>query len=75
MLFCKYKNSLGEPRKGVHAIRIGDIAVIDVLFTLIVAWLVTKLTSINYSLIAGTLFILGAIMHMLFCIREDPVKI
>ena len=35
--FCKYKDSLGKPKKGLHSYRVFDIAVIDVLFTLILA--------------------------------------
>ena len=37
MSLCKYANALGEPGKGVHSIRVFNIAVVDVLFTIILA--------------------------------------
>ena len=37
MSLCKYANALGEPDKGVHSIRIFNIAVVDVLLTIILA--------------------------------------
>ena len=30
--FCKYKDSLGKPKKGLHSYRVFDISVLDVLF-------------------------------------------
>jgi len=44
---CKYKNALGEPRKGIH--------------------------SFLYTAIC--LFILGIILHRLFCVRTTVDKI
>ena len=33
--FCKYKDVLGEPKKGLHSYRVFDIAVMDVLLTFV----------------------------------------
>ena len=35
--FCKYKDSLGKPKKGLHSYRVFDISVLDVLFTFLLA--------------------------------------
>jgi len=36
-MFCKYKNILGEPNKGVHSYKILNIAVVDVVLIFIYA--------------------------------------
>jgi len=38
--FCKYKDSLGIPKKGLHSYRVYDIAIMDVLFTFLLAKLI-----------------------------------
>ena len=40
---CKYKNMFGKPGEGVHSIRLFDIAIIDVAFTFLFAYLLKKL--------------------------------
>ena len=35
--FCKYKDILGEPKKGLHSYRVFDIAVVDILLTFVLA--------------------------------------
>ena len=35
--FCKYKDFFGKPNAGLHSIRYLNIAIIDVLFTIILA--------------------------------------
>lgn len=42
---CQYKNMLGEPRKGVHSIRIFDFAIVDILLTVILAVIITAFIS------------------------------
>ena len=66
---CKYKNMFGAPGTGVHAYRIFDIAIVDVSLTVIVGIIISKIfrISVVYPLVG--LFLLGIVMHRLFCVR------
>ena len=82
---CKYANALGEPGKGVHSIRIFNIAIVDVLSTIVLALLFAiffkyaiKLEATFLSIFIITslsLFILGIILHRLFCVRTTIDKL
>ncbi len=75
MDLCKYAKSLGELGKGVHSYRIYNIAYIDVLATIIGAYILSVVlhTPFLYTLIC--LFILGIILHRLFCVRTTIDKL
>lgn len=68
-MFCQYKNIFGEPNKGIHAIRVADFAVVDILLTILASIFIKWIfkVSLIYSLIA--LFLLSIVMHRLFCVR------
>lgn len=71
MDFCKYKNILGEPKKGVHSIRIFNIAIVDVIATFLVAWLFSwffNLRVIGTIIITLILIVASIPIHKLFCV-------
>jgi hypothetical protein len=74
---CQYKNIFGELGKGAHSYRIFDIAIVDVLFTVIAAYLIHLyiLPQYNTIYILFILFLLGIILHRLFCVRTTVDKI
>ncbi len=63
------KNIFGEPRKGVHKYRIADIAIVDVVGTIVVAWLISHFMQYNFWKTLTVLFLLGIILHRLFNVR------
>ena len=74
-MFCKYKNIFGKVNKGIHSIRICDIAIIDVLFTIIGAYLIHLLIpKYPFSWILLILFGLGIMLHRFFCVRTTVDK-
>jgi hypothetical protein len=75
MDLCTYSKSLGEVGKGIHSYRIFDIAYIDVLATILGAYILSFLlkTPFVYTLIV--LFILGIVLHRLFCVRTAIDKL
>jgi len=75
MNLCKYKNLLGEPGKGIHSYRFMNIAVMDVIMTLIGALVISYLTKVSFLFIALCLFVLGIILHRLFCVRTTVDKL
>ena len=74
-MLCQYKDVLGKPGKGIHSYRIFNIAIIDVLFTIIGAYIIYLfLPKINYFVILILLFLLGVILHKIFCVRTTIDK-
>jgi len=74
---CNYKDMFGRPGEGIHAYRILDISVIDIITTLIGAFLLSRIFPFQNALIGITilLFSLGVIMHRIFCVRTTVDKI
>ena len=76
MFFCKYKNIFGEVGKGIHSLRLFNIAIVDVVLTIIGAciihFFIPKYSF--YNIILG-LFVLGIIFHRIFCVRTTIDKI
>jgi len=73
--FCKYKNSLGIPGKGVHKHILG-VAYIDVISTIIGGIIISYIfpkTNIWYILLI--LFLLGIFLHRLFCVKTTVDKL
>ena len=66
---CKYKNIFGEPKKGIHSYRIFNIAIIDVILTIIFGIVISYYTKIKKIYCIIFLFILGIIFHYLFCVN------
>jgi fatty acid desaturase len=75
MSLCKYKDSLGKPGKGIHSYRIFNIAIMDVLLTLLAAFLISFLWKISFWLTSIILFLLGIFLHRLFCVRTTIDKL
>lgn len=73
---CKYKDwfNFGEPGTGLHSIRIFNIAIMDVLMTVIGAFLISKIFRFSFLVTLAFLFILGIAMHRLFCVRTTVDK-
>jgi len=72
---CKYKDIFGAPNTGLHSYRIFNIAIVDVILTILAAYLLSYFFRINimYSLLF--MFVLGIISHRLFCVRTTVDKL
>ena len=70
---CPFKNILGEPGKGIHSFRLFNISVVDVLLTVLLAYL-TK-GNRNFFIVLLFWFILGIILHHIFCVKTTIGKI
>ena len=81
MSLCKYKNLFGEVNTGIHTVRIFNIAIFDVLGTIIVGILLQffllRVFSfyIDLTLVLIVLFSLGILLHRLFCVRTTIDKL
>ena len=75
--FCKYKDILGEPKKGLHSYRAFNIAIVDVLLTFILAKFIQYyiMEETEFSLILVFCFITGIILHRVFCVKTTIDKL
>ena len=79
MSLCQYKNLFGEPRTGIHSLRIPiiDVGFYDVLFTIFLGIFIAIIsiflfkTNVKNTLIYSQIFVflLGIIVHRIFCVR------
>jgi len=75
MDLCKYKNSLGIPKKGIHSYRLFGVAIADVIMTIVAAFLISYFFKYSFITTLITLFILGIVLHRLFCVRTTIDKL
>ena len=70
-MLCNYKNIFGKVKEGPHSYRIANIAIVDVLLTIVFAYIIHHLFLPKYKLylIILILFLLGIVLHRLFCVR------
>jgi len=72
---CPYKNALGIPGKGIHSYRIFNIAIMDVIMTVIGALVISYFSGWNFGWTLLGFFLLGIILHRLFCVRTTIDKL
>ena len=75
MDLCKYKNALGVPGKGIHSYRLFGVAIADVIMTIIGAILISFFFKTNLMYTMVCLFLLGIVLHRLFCVRTTVDKL
>lgn len=72
---CPLKSVLGEPDAGLRAIKIANIAVLDVTLAILITWFIQRGTKFNFlSLFAITLFV-TFVMRFTFCIDTIPAQV
>jgi hypothetical protein len=69
---CSYSTILGDVKQGIHSYRVFDVAIVDVLGTLLIAYLISKK---HFVITAILLFILGIALHRIFCVRTTIDKL
>jgi uncharacterized protein YqhQ len=75
MKLCPYKNVFGAPSSGVHSYRLFDIAVVDVVFTILAAYTISMYTKYTFLWTSISLFALGIFFHYIFCVETTVAKI
>lgn len=73
-MLCKYKDALGIPGEGVHSIRVFNIAIVDVVLTFLVAFLIWLFIRRGFWIILLIFFISGIVLHRIFCVRTTIDK-
>jgi hypothetical protein len=75
-MFCEYKDIFGKVGEGVHSYRVFNIAIVDVIATIIMVYLLKIFVFPKRSFLKLTiiLFLLGIILHRLFCVKTTVDK-
>jgi len=71
---CKYKDLFGIPGQGIHAFKIYGISVWDTLITIACALVIAWTTGWGYWQTIIGVFLLGIVVHKLFCVRTAVDK-
>jgi len=74
MNLCEYKDLFGSLKTGIHSYRFMDVAYMDFLVTMIIAYIISYFTKKNFIYCFIFLFILGIFLHRLFCVRTTIDK-
>lgn len=66
---CQYKNALGIPGQGIHSYRFMNLALADVVMTIVFGYLLAWVFRWNAVITICGLFLLGIVLHRVFCVR------
>jgi hypothetical protein len=74
-MLCKYKDVFGKVGEGPHSYRFLNIAIVDVVFTVLggflIHWFLPKYKLVTILIV---LFGLGIVLHHVFCVRTTVDK-
>lgn len=65
---CDYKDIFGKPRTGLHAYRFLDIAIVDVVATIFISYLLHNYTGSGFNKIFSGLCLASVVIHKMFCV-------
>ena len=73
-MLCKYKDALGKPKTGIHSYRIFNIAIADVIMTIIASLIISYFFKFNFWITLVLLFLIGILLHRIFCVKTTIDK-
>ena len=71
---CKYKDMFGNPNTGIHSYRILNLAIMDIIMTIVGGMILADLFGWNTWYTIAGLFVLGIVLHRVFCVRTTVDK-
>lgn len=75
MSLCKYADMFGKPNSGVHSYRLFNVAIVDVMVTIIGGYMMSKYFGYKTKDTIIILFLIGIIIHKLFCVDTTINKL
>ena len=73
---CPFRNIFGQPRQGSHSYRIFDFAIVDILGTFILVFLIWLLLGKkHFFVILLVIFIIAELLHYMFCVETKVMKL
>jgi len=76
-MFCQYSELFGKIKEGVHQYRLFNLAIVDVIMTFIGAYFLQQVffKKYEYYQVLLGLFIIGIILHRIFCVKTTIDKL
>lgn len=75
MSLCIYKNIFGEPGVGVHEVSFMNIAVVDVIGTIAMGSLISRVFNISEWIAIVLLLIIAEVFHYAFCVETRGIQL
>jgi len=75
MGLCKYRDMFGAPGQGLHAYRLLDVAIVDVLLTFLAGYGIHSYFFIPLRKALTLLFLSGILAHAIFCVPTTVNKL
>lgn len=72
--FVAHRNMFGKSGEGIHSIRFLGTPIMDYIFTIILAMILTWLTKIPLVLTTIGLFVFSIFIHMLFGVKTPVLE-
>lgn len=74
MSLCKYRDIFGKVGTGVHSLRLFNIAIVDTLLTLVLAYIINSYLKSNLLIIFFILLVISIFIHKAFCVETTLTK-
>jgi hypothetical protein len=68
-MLCQYRDIFGKPKEGIHFYSLFNIAVVDTLATIVLAYLISFWSKWNTGSIFIYLMIISVFIHKIFCVE------
>jgi hypothetical protein len=72
---CQYKDILGEPYKGVHSVRLFNVAIIDVILSILMSYYLSNHFKYDFYTVLLLVLLAGIVLHRLFCVNTTINKL
>ena len=72
---CKYRHIFGIENEGVHKYRILNIAIVDMVLTMLLAFGIALYLKISFIFVFIILLIVATLLHRLFCVETTLTKL
>ena len=73
---CQYSDIFGKVGEGVHSYRVFNVAVVDVLLTVLLAYVIKLfMPNTSFILILVAMFLVGIAVHRIFCVKTTVDKL
>lgn len=69
-MLCKYRHIFGKERQGFHSYRLFDVAIGDLILTIILAWYISYQFNVSFWITLTSVLIIGIAIHRMFCVNS-----
>jgi hypothetical protein len=72
---CKHKHIFGVEGQGFHSYRVFNIAILDLLGTVVISWLIAATLNVYFVYVFVIAMVLAIILHRILCVKTTINKI